>query len=119
MTLRHAPAAVAPPVSRDIGVLRAGWRYASIGDKIADAVLARPLGWPWLAAFLATLAGTLLLIGATAYLFATGVGIWGVNRPVAWGFAIANTVWWIGIGHAGTFVSAVLLLRRATSATCC
>ena len=42
----------------------------------------------------------------------TGVGIWGVDIPVGWGFAIANCVWWIGIGHAGTFISAVLLLLR-------
>jgi Ni/Fe-hydrogenase subunit HybB-like protein len=101
-----------PPVSRDIGVLRAGWGYASISDKIADAVLSRPVQWPWLAAFTFTLAGTLVLLGAMAYLFLTGVGIWGVNIPVAWGFAIANCVWWIGIGHAGTFISAVLLLLR-------
>jgi molybdopterin-containing oxidoreductase family membrane subunit len=101
-----------PPVSRDVGVLRAGWGYASISDKIADAVLSRPVQWPWLAGFALTLAGTLVLLGAMAYLFLTGVGLWGVNIPVAWGFAIANCVWWIGIGHAGTFISAVLLLLR-------
>ena len=49
---------------------------------------------------------------AISYLFAKGVGIWGINSPVAWGFAIANFVWWVGIGHAGTFISAVLLLLR-------
>ncbi|MBL8287128.1 MAG: polysulfide reductase NrfD [Rubrivivax sp.] len=102
----------APPLSRDIGVLHAGWGYASISDKIADAVLTRPVQRPWLLAFLFTLAGTLVFLGAMAYLFATGVGIWGINIPVAWGFAIANCVWWIGIGHAGTFISAVLLLLR-------
>jgi molybdopterin-containing oxidoreductase family membrane subunit len=101
-----------PPTSRDIGVLRAGWGYASISDKIADEVLSRPLRWPWLAGFGLTLAGTLVLLGAMAWLFATGIGLWGVNIPVAWGFAIANCVWWIGIGHAGTFISAVLLLLR-------
>ncbi|MBC5784050.1 polysulfide reductase NrfD [Ramlibacter sp. USB13] len=101
-----------PIVSRDIGVLRAGWGYASIGDKISDAVLTRPLRWPWLAAFLGTFVGTLVLLGAMTYLFLTGVGIWGVNIPVGWGFAIANCVWWIGIGHAGTFISAILLLLR-------
>ena len=42
--------------------------------------------------------------------FFKGVGIWGINMPVAWGFAIVNFVWWIGIGHAGTFISAILLL---------
>jgi molybdopterin-containing oxidoreductase family membrane subunit len=102
----------APPVSRDIGVLHAGWGYASIGDKIADIVLTRPVRWPWRAAFLATSAGTLAFLAAMTYLFVTGVGLWGINVPVAWGFAIANCVWWIGIGHAGTFISAVLLLLR-------
>ena len=43
-------------------------------------------------------------------LLVRGVGIWGINIPVAWGFAIVNFVWWIGIGHAGTFISAILLL---------
>jgi Ni/Fe-hydrogenase subunit HybB-like protein len=52
------------------------------------------------------------LVGAIGWLFLRGIGIWGVNIPVAWGFAIANFVWWIGIGHAGTFISAILLLLR-------
>ena len=47
---------------------------------------------------------------AVTWLFIKGVGIWGVNVPVAWGFAIVNFVWWIGIGHAGTLISAILLL---------
>ena len=101
-----------PPLSRDIGVLRGGWGYASIGDKISDLVLTRPVRWPWLLAFFGTLAGTLTYVASIAYLFGKGVGIWGINIPVAWGFAIANTVWWIGIGHAGTFISAILLLLR-------
>jgi Ni/Fe-hydrogenase subunit HybB-like protein len=101
-----------PPVSRDIGVLHAGWRYASISDKIADLVLTRPVRWPWLLAFFGTLAGTLVFLSSMAYLFTKGVGIWGINIPVGWGFAIANCVWWIGIGHAGTFISAILLLLR-------
>lgn len=101
-----------PPVSKDVGVLRAGWGYASVSDKIADLVLTRPVRWPWMTAFLFTFAGTLIFMGATACLFAKGIGIWGVNIPVAWGFAIGNFVWWIGIGHAGTFISAFLLLLR-------
>jgi molybdopterin-containing oxidoreductase family membrane subunit len=52
----------------------------------------------------------LVLIGSVSYLFARGVGIWGINIPVGWGFAIVNLVWWIGIGHAGTLISAILLL---------
>jgi Ni/Fe-hydrogenase subunit HybB-like protein len=101
-----------PPQSRDIGVLRAGWGYASVSDKIAGIVLAGQFGWKWWSAFLFTFAGVLVFFGATAWLFAKGVGIWGVNIPVAWGFAIGNFVWWIGIGHAGTFISAILLLLR-------
>ena len=54
----------------------------------------------------------MLLLYAIAYLLIVGVGIWGVNIPVGWGFAIINFVWWIGIGHAGTLISAVLLLLR-------
>ena len=49
---------------------------------------------------------------AIGWLLLKGVGIWGVNIPVAWGFAIVNFVWWIGIGHAGTFISAILLLLQ-------
>ena len=88
------------------------WGYASITDKISDIVLHRPTRWLWALGF--GIAGTLALVffGAVGWLFAVGVGIWGVNIPVAWGFAIANFVWWIGIGHAGTFISAFLLLLR-------
>ncbi len=49
---------------------------------------------------------------AVCYLFLKGVGIWGINIPVAWGFAIINFVWWIGIGHAGTLISAILFLLK-------
>ena len=51
---------------------------------------------------------------AVTYLFLVGVGIWGIEIPVAWGFAIINFVWWIGIGHAGTLISAILLLLKQT-----
>jgi len=91
-----------------------GPRYsgAVITDRIADIVLARPVHWGWLAAFGVATAFTLLFLVAISYLFAKGVGIWGVNQPVAWAFALTNFVWWVGIGHAGTFISAFLLLLR-------
>src|SRR5437870_6551096 len=92
--------------------MEAKWTYASVTDRIADIVLTRRTRWPWLALFAAATAATLAFFGAAAYLFSVGVGIWGVNIPVAWGFAIANFVWWIGIGHAGTLISAILLLLR-------
>lgn len=79
---------------------------------IADLVLRRPIGWPWLLGMLVS-AGLLALLLASAFLLILrGIGIWGVNIPVAWGFAIANFVWWIGIGHAGTLISAFLYLMR-------
>jgi molybdopterin-containing oxidoreductase family membrane subunit len=54
----------------------------------------------------------MMMLYAIGYLFLRGVGIWGVNIPIGWGFAIVNFVWWIGIGHAGTLISAILLLLR-------
>lgn len=101
-----------PPLSAASPVLRPGWGYASVSDKIADIVLTRPVHWPWMTLFLVSFAGVLVLFGAVSWLFAKGVGIWGIDIPVAWGFAIGNFVWWIGIGHAGTFISAILLLLR-------
>jgi Ni/Fe-hydrogenase subunit HybB-like protein len=64
----------------------------------------------WRLLFLITGIGSLVLFAALGYTFVTGIGVWGNNIPVAWAFAITNFVWWIGIGHAGTFISAILLL---------
>jgi molybdopterin-containing oxidoreductase family membrane subunit len=90
----------------------ARWGYASVTDKISDIVLHRPTRWLWGAGFLVTALGAAAFFAAITWLFIKGIGIWGVNIPTAWGFAIANFVWWIGIGHAGTFISAILLLLR-------
>src|SRR5689334_2204258 len=93
-------------------VLQPGYTYASVTDKISAITLSRrtPLGW-WIGFGFAFI-WVMVLLFAIAYLFAVGVGIWGINIPVAWGFAITNFVWWIGIGHAGTLISAILLLMR-------
>ncbi|HEV8517821.1 MAG TPA: NrfD/PsrC family molybdoenzyme membrane anchor subunit [Burkholderiales bacterium] len=93
-------------------VLRGSYTYASITDKIADTVLARPMHWGWIAGMAIATAVTVLFLVAISYLLVKGVGIWGVNEPVAWAFALTNFVWWVGIGHAGTFISAFLLLLR-------
>jgi molybdopterin-containing oxidoreductase family membrane subunit len=80
--------------------------------ELTDRLLA-PLwrDWPWFKYALgATAMGTCVLFGAIFYTIFTGIGLWGNNIPVAWAFAIINFVWWIGIGHAGTFISAILLL---------
>jgi molybdopterin-containing oxidoreductase family membrane subunit len=66
----------------------------------------------WFFGFALSFALLMMLLYAVTYLFAIGVGIWGVNIPIGWGFAIINFVWWIGIGHAGTLISAILLLLR-------
>ncbi len=96
----------------EIGAPLQHWGYASVSDKIADLVLRRRGHWVWFAGFGAAAAGSIAFFGAITWLFIQGIGIWGVNIPTAWGFAIANFVWWIGIGHAGTFISAILLLLR-------
>ena len=82
----------------------------SVGEAIGSVVLneRHPRGW-WIG-FLAGFALLNVLAVAVTYLFYIGTGIWGINVPVAWGFAIINFVWWIGIGHAGTLISAILLL---------
>jgi len=85
---------------------------AVITDRIAGIVFARPMHWGFVAGLALTGALALLFAVAIVYLFAQGVGIWGVNEPVAWAFALTNFVWWVGIGHAGTFISAFLLLLR-------
>jgi Ni/Fe-hydrogenase subunit HybB-like protein len=64
----------------------------------------------WGILFLLAGAGTALFLAAIAWTIAFGIGTWGNNIPVAWAFGIINFVWWIGIGHAGTFISAFLLL---------
>jgi len=95
-----------------VPVLAPGHTFVSLTDKISNIVLKRPIKLGWVFGFLVAFSAMQgLLFGAT-YLFAKGVGIWGVNIPVGWGFAIVNFVWWIGIGHAGTLISAILLLLR-------
>jgi molybdopterin-containing oxidoreductase family membrane subunit len=86
--------------------------YRSITDKITGLVLDKVTPKSWYAGLLVGLILLLLLFYAVGYLFIVGVGIWGINIPVGWGLAIINLVWWIGIGHAGTLISAILLLFR-------
>jgi Ni/Fe-hydrogenase subunit HybB-like protein len=93
-------------------VIEPGHTYASITDKISAIVLTRPTPRVWYVVFAFSFALVLLLLFSITYLLVAGVGIWGINIPVAWGFAIVNFVWWIGIGHAGTLISAILLLLR-------
>jgi Ni/Fe-hydrogenase subunit HybB-like protein len=93
-------------------ILAPGHTFASITDKISAVVLSRETPAAWFLAAGAAGLLTAFLVYATAYQIYRGVGIWGVNIPVGWGFAIVNFVWWIGIGHAGTLISAILLLLK-------
>jgi Ni/Fe-hydrogenase subunit HybB-like protein len=93
-------------------VLEPGHTYASVTDKISSIVLSKKQPKGWYFGFAIAFALLMLLMYAVTYLLAVGVGIWGINIPVGWGFAIVNFVWWIGIGHAGTLISAILLLLR-------
>src|ERR1700716_3876816 len=89
-----------------------GYTFAWIPDKISSIVLTRPTSLGWVVGFGAGFLVTMMLLFALGYLFIKGTGIWGINIPIGWGFAIVNFVWWIGIGHAGTLISAILLLLR-------
>jgi len=93
-------------------VIEPGHTFATVTDKISSIVLTRPTSNGWLLGFGLAFLISMGLLYAVGYLFLRGVGIWGVNIPVGWGFAIVNFVWWIGIGHAGTLISAILLLLR-------
>src|SRR3954453_10481291 len=84
----------------EVAVLAPGHTYATVTDKISALVLTRPLNWRWLTGFAVSSGMVLVLTVAITYLLYRGVGIWGINQPVGWGFAIVNFVWWIGIGHA-------------------
>jgi Ni/Fe-hydrogenase subunit HybB-like protein len=83
-------------------------------DEVLDRQLLsttyRPRSRAWWAAFTFAGAGVALMITTTVLTLVEGIGLWGNNIPVAWAFGIINFVWWIGIGHAGTFISAILLL---------
>jgi molybdopterin-containing oxidoreductase family membrane subunit len=85
-------------------------RFAAVTDEVTRIPLDFPHRRTWWLVFLASLALLALYIVSAAVLFARGVGVWGNNIPVNWGIAISNYVWWLGIGHAGTLISALLLL---------
>ena len=93
-------------------IIAPGHTIGSVTDKIADIVLKEPTGLGWWGGFAlsASIAGVLGI--SLIWLVMNGIGIWGNNIPVGWAFDITNLVWWIGIGHAGTLISAILLLLK-------
>ncbi len=106
--------AAAPPVTQPASkrppVIGPGHSLSSVTDQISSIVLSgrQPKGW-WLAFGISSSLVGLMLVSIAKLLW-EGTGVWGLNNPVGWGFAIINFVWWVGIGHAGTLISAILLL---------
>ncbi len=84
-----------------------GW----LSDQIAGIAEGKAAKW-WWPAFIISAGGTAMMFTMIVYLVSTGVGVWGLNQPVDWAWDITNFVFWIGIGHAGTLISAVLFLLR-------
>src|SRR5579872_3082294 len=93
-------------------VIEPGHTFGTVTEKISAIVLTRPASNGWFIGFGLCFMATMMMLFAIGYLFLKGIGIWGVTIPIGWGFAIVNFVWWIGIGHAGTLISAILLLLR-------
>ena len=103
-----------PVADRRVPVIAPGHTFSTITEKISNIVLSRPVSLGWIFGFLIVFSMMNMLMMALGYLFIKGTGIWGINIPIGWGFAIVNFVWWIGIGHAGTLISAILCLLRQT-----
>ena len=105
---------VATPDPGPDKVIGPGHDYGTVTDEIGGVVFRPFLKTP--PQMFIGFAGAFLLVNllmiAVTWLFVRGVGVWGIAIPVAWGFAIVNFVWWIGIGHAGTLISAILLLLK-------
>jgi Ni/Fe-hydrogenase subunit HybB-like protein len=95
----------------DPPLIRGKHDFATLTDLVCGIVERRTPRWWWLAF---AVAGLVCLLGGlmTVYVVSTGIGIWGLNQPVGWAFDITNFVFLIGIGHAGTLISAILYLFR-------
>ncbi|MBK5297373.1 MAG: polysulfide reductase NrfD, partial [Vicinamibacteria bacterium] len=100
------PAYAPPPL------IAPGHTFGTVTEQISAIVLTRSHPYSWFFGLGVGFMLSMVLLMSITWLFIKGTGIWGVNIPVGWGFAIINFVWWIGIGHAGTLISAILLLLK-------
>ncbi len=100
------------PIHKTVPVVGSGLTFVSVTDKISSLVLKRKTPLWWFIGFAVSFLLVQLLLLTITHLVFTGIGIWGNNVPIGWAFDIINFVWWIGIGHAGTLISAILLLLR-------
>ncbi|MCD8481874.1 MAG: polysulfide reductase NrfD [Verrucomicrobia bacterium] len=85
--------------------------FAWITDKVCGIAEGKTPRWWWIAFIMSCMIASFTLFGLI-YLVSTGVGVWGLRSPIMWGWAIVNFVFWIGIGHAGTLISAILCLLK-------
>src|ERR1700684_609579 len=100
------------PKTGEFRVIAPGFTFKSVTSVISRIVLTPHTPGFWFLGFMIAGSICIVLFTAVTWLFLKGVGIWGLDIPVGWGFAIINFVWWIGIGHAGTLISAILLLFK-------
>src|SRR6185295_3294967 len=99
------------PVDHRAPLILGAPTFHAITEAVARPLERKPTrGW-WIC-FLASLSMLGLLGVSIAWLFWEGIGVWGLNNPVGWAFDITNFVFWVGIGHAGTLISAILFLFR-------
>jgi Ni/Fe-hydrogenase subunit HybB-like protein len=101
-----------PPRFDRAPTIEPGHTFSTVTDKISQIVLTRRTPKGWFFGFALAFLGVMSLLAAMSWLLARGVGVWGLNIPVGWAFDITNFVWWVGIGHAGTLISAILLLLK-------
>ncbi len=106
-----APLDIAVPMFEDAPLISGNQSFASVTNRIAG-VVEGPTPKMWWVLFSFSVSLLMVLVGSVGFLVWEGTGIWGLNNPVGWGWAIVNFVFWVGIGHAGTLISAVLHLFR-------
>ncbi len=106
-----ADATFDPSIALDPPLVQGDRTYADVNDDVARIVENKPPKEWWVAISITSIF-TVVLGAMLVWLLYKGVGVWGNNQPVAWGFPITNFVFWIGIGHAGTLISAILFLFR-------
>ena len=111
MSVNTTNVKAASAVLDEAPLVQGGLTFSGITDKISGITETRTPGLWWLL-FGIALFGAMILFGSIGWLFFEGTGIWGLNNPVGWGWAIVNFVFWVGIGHAGTLISAILFLLR-------
>ena len=109
-----APAATKAGIddARSRAIIAPGYSLETVTEKIAKIAIQKHTPRWWFTGLAISSLLTGILLASITKLLIDGVGVWGLNVPVGWGFAIINFVWWIGIGHAGTLISAILLLLR-------